>query len=114
MNDWSKRQRFGATNKMIKIDKALSAEQKKQYLTYRNGDGSKAATEEAAGLSGVPVRQVQEDLVRDRALNIGSRPRWRVTASFIRHPPPLAGCWKGQAPPPRSRGQGRGVCRPPP
>lgn len=32
------------------------------------------------------------------ALNIGSRPRWCVTASFILHPPPLAGCWK-QAPP---------------
>lgn len=50
---------------MTKIDGALSAQQKKQCLSDRNDAASTAAaTEEAAGLSGVPGRQVQEDLVR--------------------------------------------------
>lgn len=40
--------------------------------------------EEELELSCVPVRQVQEDLVRD----IGSRPRWLVAASLILHPSP--------------------------
>lgn len=46
--------------------KMLSALQKKQYLSNKYDDMLKAATKEASGLSGVPVRQVQEDLVRDR------------------------------------------------
>lgn len=44
----------------------LSADQKKQYLSNKYDDMLKAATKEASRLSGVPVRQVQEDLVRDR------------------------------------------------
>lgn len=58
----SKRQRRGAAN-TIKIDEA---QQEKQYLSFRNDDTSNAATEEAPRLSGVPVSQVQEGLVRDR------------------------------------------------
>lgn len=46
--------------------KMLSAHQKNQYLSNKYDDMLKAATKEASGLSGVPVRQVQEDLVRDR------------------------------------------------
>lgn len=59
---------FWSPETTTKIDQALSAQQKKQYVSYRHDDASKAAAEEAAGLSGVPVSQVQEDLVRDRRL----------------------------------------------
>lgn len=51
---------------MIKIDDRLSAQQKKQYPSNKYDDVLNVATKEAPGLSGVPVRQVQEDLVRDR------------------------------------------------
>lgn len=46
------------------------SQQGKPFLNAKNDDMQKkwAAAEEELGLSGVPVRQVQEDLVRDRAL----------------------------------------------
>lgn len=73
---------------------------------------SNAATEEAAGLSGVPVSQVQEGLVRDR----GAKHRKQAQMARRRilhstHPPPRAGCWKRTSSPLRkSRGQGRSMC----
>lgn len=44
------------------------------------------ASKEGLKLSGVPARPLQEGLFRDRGLDIGSWPRWLVTASLILHP----------------------------
>ena len=59
----------------------------KPFLNDRNDDVQKNnkkrfSREEEFELSGVPVRQVQEDLVRDT----GSWPRWLVVTSLISHP----------------------------
>lgn len=98
---------------MIKIDKALSAQQKKQYLSYRNDEVSKVASEEAAGLSGVPMSQVQEDLVRDRGFK--HRKRAQMACRHILHSPsPSSSRMLERTSSPKSRGQGRGVCHPPP
>lgn len=97
---------------MIKIDKALSAQQKKQYLSYRNDEVSKVASEEAAGLSGVPMSQVQEDLVRDRGFK--HRKRAQMACRHILHSPsPSSSRMLERTSSPKGRGQGRGVCHPP-
>lgn len=75
---------------------------------------SNVATEEAAGLSGVPVSQVQEGLVRDRGAK--HRKQAQMARRRILHStPPSQGRMleKDKPPPPpfrKSRGQGHSVC----
>lgn len=47
---------------------------------------NRLSQKDALEFSGGPVRQVQEELFRDKGLNIGSWPRWLVAASLISHP----------------------------
>lgn len=105
-NNWSERLSFGATNKINTTEEELSSQQDKQYLSYRNDDVSKVAAEEAAGLSGVPVRQVQEDLVQAQM----------ACRRILHSTPPSSGRMleRTTSPKSRGRGRGRGVCHPPP